>query len=90
MDLDTEIDEHHIKITEVLDAYLEKKPKINTPLILLIKIMKAGEEFKSRLIQYMRPMIIKGVVSLVNGMKWIYKNQNEKALIFGETLNKMC
>ena len=76
MDLDISNADHQPKITEVLDAYLEKKPKINTPLLLLLKIMKAdgqNGEFKNRLVKYMRPMVIKGVSSLINGMKWIYE-----------------
>jgi hypothetical protein len=81
--------EHHPKITEILDDYLAKKPKINTPILFLIKIMKGGEEFRTRLIAYIRPLIIKGVMSLVNGMKWIYMDA-EKSKIFGEILNSMC
>jgi len=37
----------------------------------------------------MRPLIIKGVISLVNGMKWIYKDA-AKSAIFGEVLTSMC
>jgi tetratricopeptide (TPR) repeat protein len=55
----------------------------------LIKILAAGDVFKTRLTKYMRPLIIKGVVSLVNGMKWIYKDA-AKSQIFGEVLTSMC
>jgi tetratricopeptide (TPR) repeat protein len=75
MDLDIKNSDNLGKITDVIDTYLEKKPKINTPLLLLLKIMEPGEEFKTRLVLYMKPMILKGVDSLVNGIKWIYKNQ---------------
>jgi len=51
--------------------------------------VSAGDEFKVRLTKYMRPLIIKGVMSLVNGMKWIYKD-SAKSQIFGEVLNSMC
>lgn len=37
----------------------------------------------------MRPLVIKGVVSLVNGMKWIYKDA-AKSQIFGGVLTSMC
>ena len=88
-DLDVNNKEHHTKITEVLDAYTAKTPKINTPLLFLLKILEAGDVFKARLTRYVRPLVIKGVVSLVNGMKWIYKDA-AKSKVFGDVLTFMC
>ena len=37
----------------------------------------------------MRPLLIKGVLSLINGMKWVYKDA-AKSTILGDLLNSMC
>jgi hypothetical protein len=55
----------------------------------LIKILGAGDVFKAKLIAYMRPLLIKGVLSLINGMKWVYKDA-AKSTILGDVLNSMC
>lgn len=73
----------------MLDSYTQKNPKSNTPLLFLIKILDAGDVFKTRLAKYMRPLVIKGVVSLVNGMKWIYRDA-AKSKVFGDVLTSMC
>ena len=59
------------------------------PLLYQIKILNAGDAFKEKLTKYIRPLIIKGVVSLVNEMKWIY-NDDAKSKIFGDVLSQMC
>ena len=55
----------------------------------MIKILGAGDVFKAKLITYMRPLLIKGVLSLINGMKWVYKDA-AKSTILGDLLNSMC
>ena len=88
-DLDVSNKDHHVQIAEVLDEYTKKSPRVNTPLLYLIKILAAGDVFRTKLIAYMRPMLIKGVVSLINGMKWIYKDA-AKSAILTEVLTSMC
>ena len=51
--------------------------------------MSAGPEFESKLLKYVRPLIIKGVPSTINELHHLYKDQKKKELI--ETMfTKMC
>jgi N-alpha-acetyltransferase 15/16, NatA auxiliary subunit len=88
-DLDINNKDHHVQIADVLDEYTKKSPRVNTPLLFLIKILGSGDLFRTKLIAYMRPMLIKGVVSLINGMKWIYRDTTKSAILT-EVLTSMC
>jgi hypothetical protein len=70
---------------------LEKNPKNTKPLRVLIDILPADHQlFKESLMKYIKPLIIKGVPSVVNDLKSFYKVNPEKADILGEMLQVMC
>ena len=74
---------------EVLAKYEEKMPKSNTHLRLAIEILSPGPDFESKLLAYMRPLIVKGVPSTLTCIKSLYANQ-EKVKVIGNLLSSMC
>jgi N-alpha-acetyltransferase 15/16, NatA auxiliary subunit len=76
------------KILEVLSQYEEVLPKSNTHVRLAVDLLPAGPSFKEKLEKFIRPLIIKGVPSLINDMKQLYKDSG-KATILGELLSSM-
>jgi len=77
------------QVLECLSKYEEVLPKSNTHTRLAIDILKAGPAFEQKLIKFIRPMIIKGVPSLINDMRKIYLDAG-KAEIIGRLLQQMC
>jgi tetratricopeptide (TPR) repeat protein len=73
----------------VLSQYEEVLPKSNTHLRLAIELLSPGLGFFDKLEKYIRPLIIKGVPSLINDLKKLYKDM-DKTKILGEMLQKMC
>ena len=63
-------------------------PKSNSPMRLLLNELEAGEDFKNYMTKYIRPLIVKGVPSVINDMKTLYKDQ-AKAKIIGDILLQM-
>ena len=57
------------KTAEALKMYEEVLPKSNTHLRLMIDVLHAGPLFKEKLEKFVRPLIIKGVPSLINDLK---------------------
>ena len=45
--------------------------------------------FKEKLIQYLRPQLIKGVPSVINDLKIFYKEEPAKAVVLGSILEEM-
>ena len=57
------------KTAEALKMYEEVLPKSNTHLRLMIDVLHAGPLFKEKFEKFVRPLIIKGVPSLINDLK---------------------
>ena len=81
--------ENSDQINEILSKYEEVQPKSNSHIRLALDLLPAGIEFKTKLIKYMRPMVIKGVPSLINDIKNLYTD-SAKAKIIEEILLSMC
>lgn len=78
------------QVVDVLDPYLKQYPKSNTPLRIILTCAPADSPiFKERLIQYLRPQLIKGVPSVINDLKIFYKEDPAKAAILGSVLDQM-
>lgn len=77
------------KIVDILSKYEELLPKSNAHQRLAVDLLSAGPLFKQKVTQYMRPQIIKGIPSLINDFKSMYRNHPEKAVILGEVLQEM-
>ena len=76
------------ELVEKMKEYEEALPKSNTHVRLLIDHIPAGEMFKQKFIKYARPMIIKGVPSMINDLKTMYGDE-AKVKIIGETIKSM-
>ena len=79
--------ESESQILEILQKYEGHLPKSNTHTRLLIDLLPAGPVFESKLISFMKPLLVKGVPSLINDMKIVYKDQ-QKAAIIGQVLTR--
>jgi len=78
------------KIVEVLSSYEELLPKSNSHTRLAIDMLSAGPLFKEKLEKFVRPLIIKGIPSLINDLKKTVYLDKGKSDILGEVLAKMC
>lgn len=78
------------KTAEALKMYEEVLPKSNTHLRLMIDVIHAGPLFKSKLEKFIRPLITKGVPSLINDLKKTVYGDKAKSDILGEMLTSMC
>ena len=57
----------------------------------LIDLLPADHQlFRENLFKYIKPLVIKGVPSVVNDLKSFYKINPQKASILGELLMEMC
>ena len=79
--------ESESQILEILQKYEGHLPKSNTHTRLLIDLLPAGPVFESKLISFMKQLLVKGVPSLINDMKIVYKDQ-QKAAIIGQVLTR--
>jgi len=70
--IDTTDKSHNSKVIEYVDELVKTNPKANMPFRLALNVLEAGDDFKKNMIKYMRPLIIKGVPSLINDMKSLY------------------
>jgi hypothetical protein len=78
------------QVVECMDEYVKLYPKSNSPVRIILKCAPAGSPvFKERLIQYLRPQIIKGVPSVINELKIFYREEKEKAAVLGAVLEEM-
>lgn len=64
-------------------------PKSNTHTRLALDLLKAGPEFEQKLVKYMRPLVIKGVPSVITSMINLYADPAKKQII-GNLLEKWC
>lgn len=72
---------------EFLTNYLEKNPKNTKALRVMIDLLPGDHpSFKESLLKYIKPLIIKGVPSVVNDLKSFYRHQPQKAVILGDLL----
>ena len=72
-----------------MTEYLERNPKNTKALRVLIDQLPADHpKFKASLLKYIKPLIIKGVPSVVNDLKSFYKSK--KGEVLGELLIEMC
>jgi tetratricopeptide (TPR) repeat protein len=77
------------KFLDVLQHYREVLPKSNSHLRLIVDCLPASSTFRDHLIQYMRPLVIKGVPSLINDLRKSIYCDAEKTKIIGEVLLQM-
>jgi len=70
-------------------VYQQKFPKSNSHLGLLVELLPAGPIFKENLDKYWRPLIIKGVPSVINDSSFMYKDEG-KVKIIGDMIGGMC
>ena len=78
------------KIVEVLSRYLDKKATKSKAQRVLLDLMPATHAiFRKTLVDYLRPQIIKGVMSVINEIKVYYREDSKKADIIGEILHGM-
>lgn len=78
------------KVVETLTPYMEQYPKSNTPLRIILKCAPADSPiFEEKLKQYLRPLLIKGVPSVINDLKLFYRDDPKKAAILGSILDDM-
>lgn len=64
-------------------------PKSNTHLRLIVDTLPASDEFKEHLERYIRPLVIKGVPSMVNDLRRIIYRDEAKTKILGDLLQSM-
>lgn len=78
------------KVVEILKGYMDKYPKTTHPLRLILKWAPADSAiFKDSLVKYLKPLVIKGVPSLINDLKIFYKESPEKAAVLGSVIDAM-
>lgn len=53
------------------------------------RLPASSPDFERKLLQYLRPLIIKGVPSVINDLKSFYKTEPEKTKILGVVLENM-
>ena len=65
-------------------------PKSDTHVRLTLDLLKAGPEFEKKLVKYMRPLIIKGVPSVITSMRNLYADPAKRDMIGSqlESMNK--
>mmetsp|Transcript_16311 Transcript_16311/g.25210 ORF Transcript_16311/g.25210 Transcript_16311/m.25210 type:complete len:627 (+) Transcript_16311:395-2275(+) len=74
----TEQKEEFLKI---MDKYMQVLPKAPTHSRLVVEHLPAGPEFKSFFVKHIRPMLIKGVPSLLNDFRCLYKQEGKSAIV---------
>ena len=73
------------KIKETMLYYAEKLPKVNSHLRVCLRYVQ-GDDFSEILAKYARPLLIKGVPSLMQDLKEFY-NQPDKADRIGKCIS---
>jgi hypothetical protein len=77
------------KMVAALEVYEKKFNKSSTPVrVALNRLLASSPDFKRKLLQYLRPLIIKGVPSVLHDLKSFYKNEPEKTKILGSAIGK--
>ena len=61
------------KMVDELDGYAKVYNKSIAHKQIMIKWLPAGELFRQKLRDYIRPLVIKGVPSVINDLKYLYK-----------------
>ena len=64
-------------------------PKTTSHIRLALDLLKAGEIFESKLAGYMRPMLIKGVPSLITELRSLYKDEGKTKMIENQLTSMM-
>ena len=64
----------------ILDTYVAGFPRVNTHLRIGLRYFQAGS-FADYLEQYMRPLLIKGVPSLMQDLREFYNDEDKVAII---------
>ena len=64
-------------------------PKSNAHVRLALDLVSAGPVFEQKLLKYMRPLVIKGVPSLIRALRTLYKDEAKRDTI-GKYLFQMC
>jgi hypothetical protein len=69
-------DEEQLKILHILEQYEEKLPRANAHQRIALKMIE-GDLFKRKLLQYSRPLIVKGVPPFLIDIKEFYTNPSK-------------
>lgn len=69
------------QVLEHINQYESLLPKSNTHTRLALDLLKPGPQFEEKLKKYMRPMVIKGVPSIITELKSLYKDQGKVEII---------
>jgi hypothetical protein len=77
------------KVVEILNKYEESLPKSNAHVRLALDLISAGPVFEQKLLKYMRPLVIKGVPSLIRALRTLYQDEAKRDTI-GKYLLQMC
>ena len=64
-------EEDQAKTKELVDYYAKAFPRVNTHLRIGLRHLQ-GQDFKEKLNPYMRPLLIKGVPSVMSDLKEFY------------------
>lgn len=65
---------------KVLLDYAEKLPRVNSHLRLALRYLQ-GADFEALLPRYMRPLLEKGVPSVMNDLRELYSNPDKVKMI---------
>ena len=73
----------------MMTKYMQVLPKSIQHTKLVLEHLEAGDDFKDRFYKFMRPLLIKGVPSMINDFRILYK-QEGKSKIIGDLLHQLC
>ena len=68
------------KVKELMDKYAQVLPRVNTHTRISLRYLQ-GDDFESRLRQYIKPQIIKGVPSIMHELRELYVCSDKSATI---------
>jgi len=74
---------------EIMGKYVQVLPKSSHHTKIIVTHLEAGEDFKQRFYEHVKPQLIKGVPSMINDFRILYK-QEGKAKIIGDLLLELC
>lgn len=69
------------QVLEKLNSYEEIFPKTNAHVRLTLDLISSGPKFEEKLLGYVRPLIIKGVPSLIRVLRNLYPDQGKRDII---------
>lgn len=85
-EVDTNNDE---QVLSTLKEYEEGLSRSNAHVRLALDLLKCGDAFEQKLIKYIRPLVIKGVPSIIRTLRNLYKDSAKRDVI-GKILHEWC